>query len=155
MANIEKRNGTYRVKVRRKGYPAQTATFPTLTAAKKWIQLTEAAILEGRYFPSTEAKRHTLADLVERYLCDVLPHKSQSSIYMQTLQLYWWKSQLGHCTLASITPAMIAECRDTLARTRKSSTVRRYLAALSHAFSVARSASPLVMRVSYPSSHKW
>ena len=32
---------------------------------------------------------------------------------------------------------MIAEHRDILARTRKSSTVRRYLAALSHAFSIA------------------
>jgi hypothetical protein len=67
-----------------------------LTPAK-WVQVTEAAILEGGHLPTTEAKRHTLADLIDRYLTDVLPHKSQSSMYMQTLQLRWWRVRLGHC----------------------------------------------------------
>src|SRR6266566_8003453 len=76
MANIEKRNGTYRVKVRLKGHPTQNATFQTLTEAKRWAQSIEAAIRERRYFPATEAKQHTLADLIDRYSQDVLPHKS-------------------------------------------------------------------------------
>lgn len=70
----------YRVKVRRKGYPTQSATFTRLTDARHWAQVTEAAILEGRHFKTAEAKRHTLADLVKRYLREVLPHKSLSSI---------------------------------------------------------------------------
>lgn len=66
MANIEKRehkngNTTYRVKVRLKGCPTQTATFERLTDAKKWVQQTESAIHERRYFKTSEAKRHTLA----------------------------------------------------------------------------------------------
>src|SRR5215470_7117967 len=60
---------------------------------------------------------------------------------MQTLQLNWWKKRLGHYVLADITPALIAEYRDKLAygneTPRANSTVNRYLAALSHAFTTA------------------
>src|SRR5262249_25890756 len=132
---------SYLVRIRQKGAPPQTATFPKLSEAKKWAQVTEVAIFEGRHFKVIEAKRHTLADLIDRYIRDILPHKSHSSIYMQTLQLHWWKVQLGHCILADITPALIAEYRDKLAQgndtPRATSTVRRYLAALSHAFTIA------------------
>jgi len=100
MATIERRSTNdgktvFRVKVRRKGAPALTATFPRLTEARKWAQVTEGAVLEGRHFKTAEAKRHTLADLIDRYLREVLPSKSPSSIYMQTLQLNWWKAHLG------------------------------------------------------------
>src|SRR5438128_2092384 len=121
MATIEQRPGrdgqqVYRVKVRRKGAPPLTATFSRMTEAKKWAQVTEGAVLEGRHFNTAEAKRHTLADLIDRYVENILPHKSHSSIYMQRLQLNWWKAQLGHCVLADITPALIAEYRDKLAQ---------------------------------------
>src|SRR6266699_2358183 len=113
MATIEQRTGkdgqlVYRVKVRRKGAPPLTATFHRLTDARKWAQVTEGAVLEGRHFKTAEAKRRTLAELIDRYLHEVLPRKSPSSIYMQTLQLNWWKAQLGHRALADITPAILA-----------------------------------------------
>jgi hypothetical protein len=84
----------FRVKVRHKGAPALTATFPRLTDARKWAQVTKGAVLEERHFKTAEAKRHTLADLTDRYLREFLPSKSPSSIYMQTLQLNWWKAHL-------------------------------------------------------------
>jgi integrase len=146
MATIIRRPGkngqtSYRAQVRRKGSPTLSATFAKLSDARKWVQVTEATILEGRHLPTAEAKRHTLADVIDRYLADVLPHKGVSSIYMQTLQLRWWRVRLGHCLLNDVTPALLAEHRDKLARgddrRRATSTVRRYLAALSHAFTVA------------------
>ncbi|MDP1558522.1 MAG: hypothetical protein Q8K59_02490 [Nitrosomonas sp.] len=71
MANIEKRisnagKTSYRIKVRLKGFPSQSATFERLTDAKKWSQQTESAIREGRHFKTTEAKRHTLTELIDR-----------------------------------------------------------------------------------------
>jgi len=78
--------------------------------------MVEAAITEGRHFPLTKAKRHTLADLTDRYLREVLPQKSASSIAMQTQQLLWWKAHLGHGILVDVTPALLAEHRDYLAR---------------------------------------
>ena len=55
MANIQKRptsDGTvvYRVRIRRKGAPMQTATFTRLTDAKNWAKQMEGAVLDGRHF---------------------------------------------------------------------------------------------------------
>lgn len=148
MAVIEKRiynNGKirYRVKIRLKGFPVQHATFSSISKAKLWIQQTESAIREGRHFRTHEAKKHNMADLIERYIRDILPKKPKS-LEKQTMQLSWWKSHLGHVLLSDITPALIAEKRDELASgitirhtKRSSATVARYMAVLSHAFTIA------------------
>jgi integrase len=145
MATIIRRtskNGqtSYRAQVRRKGAPPLSATFTKLSDARKWVQVTEAAIVEGRHFKTTEAKRHTLTDLIDRYLSDVLTHKRASTACDQTRQLRWWKTQLGHWLLADITPALIVEYRDKLAhdkaKPRTNATVNRYLAVLSHTFTL-------------------
>ena len=136
MATIERCNGTYRVKVRRKGAPPLTATFTHLAEAKKWAQTTESAVLEGRHFTATEAKKHTLADLLDRYICEVLPQKRASTMPDQARQLRWWKSQHGPSLLAEVTPAIIVRYRNTLTYGRANGTGNRYLAVLSHAFTV-------------------
>ena len=147
MATIEKRDTgegiTYRVKVRIKGQPAQTATFERLTDARRWAQSTEAAIRERRYFKTSEAQRRTLAELIDRYSRDVIPQKGPWA-RDQARQLAWWRAELGTRSLADVTPAVIAEARDKLARgvtvrsrQRGPGTVNRYMAALSHAFTIA------------------
>ncbi|MFQ5875578.1 MAG: site-specific integrase, partial [Dehalococcoidia bacterium] len=60
MATIERRpqrDGAlrYRVKIRVRGAPLQTATFPTLAEARRWAHIQEGAIRERRYFHTTEA----------------------------------------------------------------------------------------------------
>jgi hypothetical protein len=60
-------NTSFRVRVRLKGYPIQTASFNRLTDAKKWASSTESAIREGRHFKTSEAKRHTFADAIDKY----------------------------------------------------------------------------------------
>lgn len=147
MANIEKRISSdgitsYRVKIRLKGFPSQSATFERLTDAKKWAQQTESAIREGRHFKTTEAKRHTLAEMIDRYCRDVLP--SKKSAKDQAQQLAWWKSEIGSYSLADVTPSLIGECRDKLGREitvrnklRSPASVVRYMAALSHALTIA------------------
>lgn len=147
MATIERRfsksNGnTYRAKIRLKGYPIQSASFERLTDARKWVQQTESAIREGRHFKTTESKCHTLAELIERYARDVLPNKKNAKD--QTQQLGWWKTAIGSYVLADVTPYLLAEYRDKLAReitargkSLSSASVVRYLAALSHVFTVA------------------
>ena len=134
---------TYRVRIRMKGCPLQTASFDRLTDARRWAQQTEAAIREGRYFKTREAQRHTLAELIDRYVVDVLPRKSPGNINAQRGQLTWWREQLGAVTLADLTPPLLAEYRDKLAAgypgavPRSPATVVRYLAALSHCLSIA------------------
>ena len=148
MATIVKRAGvdgntSFSVKVRLKGFPAQYATFERLTDAKRWAQHTESAIREGRHFKSTEAKRRTFGEMIDRYKRDVLPTKPKNQ-KNRTLHLNWWKSELGEYSLADVTPALIAEHRDKLSNgatnrgdKRSPSTVVRYMAALSHVFTIA------------------
>jgi predicted nuclease of restriction endonuclease-like RecB superfamily len=106
---------TYQVKLQIKGYPTQSKTFPRLTDAKRWAVQTEAASRERRYFKTTESQRHTLAEAIECYLRDVLPHFSSSEIHNRTQQLSYWKQKPGSLKPADVTPALIVEHRDRLA----------------------------------------
>ena len=72
MATIDKRvypSGSvkYRVRTRLKGFPVVSASFARLTDAKRWAATTESAQREGRHFTPSEAKRHTLTELLVRY----------------------------------------------------------------------------------------
>lgn len=147
MATITERrteNGKrhYQVKVRLKGYPPQAATFRRKKEAERWAQATEAALRERRYFKAAESERRTVGELIDRYMREILPAKR--SARSQRAQLLWWRRELGHLTLADLTPATIADCRDRLARGETPSGKKaspasqvRYLAALSHTFTVA------------------
>ena len=148
MAVIQERTSndgkiSYRVLIRLKGYPVQTATFARKTDAKIWAQKTEAEIREGRHFQTSEAKKRTLAEVIDRYAVEVLPQKPKSA-FAQGRQLDWWKEQIGHMVLVDITPGVITSTRETLKKSinknGKSFTVasvNRYMAALSHVFSIA------------------
>jgi integrase len=148
MAHIETRKDNsgdtrYRVQVRLKGFPTQSATFERKTDAKKWAQQTEAAIREGRHFKTVESKRHTVSEMIDRYIIRVLPSKSPYQQSIQKTQLEWWKKKMGSYTLADATSSLITEFRYELldggthmGNKRSPSTVNRYLAALSHCFTV-------------------
>ncbi|MEQ1637823.1 MAG: site-specific integrase [Methylococcales bacterium] len=148
MADIQERVSsagvkTYTARIRLKGYPTQTATFKRLTDAKKWIASTESAIREGRHFKTSEAKKHTVADLIDRYINDVLPLKPKKANDRKS-QLAWWRSQIGFCLLADVTPDILAQCRDELSigitqhgTPRAPATVIQYMTAISPAFTLA------------------
>ncbi len=151
MAYIQKRIGkeggtSYRVQVRLKGSPVQSATFRRLTDAKRWAAQTEVAIREGRYFKTMEAQRHTVGEMIDRYVEEVLPGKSKSreQTSIQRRQLLWWKDKLGDYLLSDLTGPLISKYRDLLTKEkthlgtqRKPQTANRFLAALSHCLTVA------------------
>jgi hypothetical protein len=66
---------TYRVRVRRKGEPTQTASFPSLKDARKWATMVEGDIIAGRHFPTRKPK-HTLSASLERYVQEIMPWKT-------------------------------------------------------------------------------
>lgn len=150
MASIEKRltkagKTTYRVLVRRKGYKPESATFDRLTDAKAWAQNTESAMMERRHFKGREARKHTVGDLIDRYLEKIEKSKRIKDVGPM---LSWWKSEIGYVVLADLTKATITEKLEKLAarkRVLKDGTerplsparVNRHAAALSHAFTVA------------------
>ena len=140
-----KKNGkkTFFVRIRMKGKPEATASFERLTDARLWAQHTETAIRDGRYATTAEAQKHTVSDLVERYISDVLPRKPKIQPEY-ALQLKWWADQIGDVLLSDLSSSLISEHRDLLCEritNRKSkisnARVNRYMAALSTAITTA------------------
>ncbi len=160
MAAIRERGGRFHVQVRMAGFPARTATFPTRRQAERWAKTIEAEMIEGKHFRSVEARRRTLAEAIDRYLAEESPRKKDAAT--RDMRLRWWREKIGHLNLSDVTAAILVECRNRLTHetytrakpgspgstleegeaarklNRKPQTVNRYLAYLSHVFTIAR-----------------
>jgi integrase len=148
MKGIDKRthkDGTvsYRARVRIKGHPFLIQSFSSKTLAMKWKRDTESAIERGAFAYEKPGSRHTLSELIDRYIEKVLPTKPKNARNVRQ-HLLWWKQELGSNFLSDIKPNLISQKRDDLLSSptcknspRSPTTVVRYLASLSHAFSVA------------------
>ena len=146
MATITKRQTAdgkpyYTAQIRLKGYPAQTATFPRITDAKKWVQDTESAIREGRHFKTAEAKKHTVDEMIDRYLSGAKLTKVQDD--HTGLHLRRWKDEIGYMLLADVNADAITLIKEKLlneefrGKPRSPTTVLRYMASLSTVFTTA------------------
>ena len=165
MATIRERakaDGTraFHVQVRMAGFPARTASFSSKRQAGRWAKTVEAEMIEGRHFRSAEARRRTLAEAIDRYLEREAPKLRDGRMHKSTLP--WWREKLGRLKLCDITPALVAQYRDTLAAEpyrrarpgakrsslrageqarefkRKPNTINNYLVSLGRIFSIAR-----------------
>jgi integrase len=138
MATFQKRTSgnktKYRVMIRIKGHPPESATFDRLTDAREWAGKIERDIREDRHFGVS--RWHTLSELIARYrTCKEGRLKS----WRETdRHLGIWLRLLGDCLLSEITPGRIAEGRDKLlaeitvrGKPRHPGTVTRIMAALS------------------------
>jgi len=148
MATIETRSnadGTtgYRAKVRLKGFPTESATFERKTDAKEWAKQTETSMRQGRHFKTAEAKKHTFADFIDRYLRELEKKNPKRCVDVKSL-LEWWKGEIGVYILSDVSRSLIIDQRDKLLNTkgrhvekRSNSTVNRYMTALGNVFTVA------------------
>lgn len=147
MAVIENRRQNdgsvrYRARVRLKGHPERSQTFERKSDARDWARQIEADLKRGRYVPTSEAARRTVAEMVDRYTTQSLPRRARNRDSRKSVALLsWWKSKIGAVAVANVTPALIAEHRDELlnektrfGRQRAPATVNRYLAAISACF---------------------
>ena len=145
----KKKNGTfsYTARIRVKGYPTISATFEKKQDAQLWIQENESKMKLGRHIQPSESKKHTLNELIKRYISNELPKRKTDHQKFQ-MHLDWWKNKIGCYYLNMITPALITQCKETLEtepspkpkngrNTRTPATVNRYLATLSIVFSYA------------------
>jgi len=157
MASIETRKSksgetSYRVLIRMKGNPSQSATFKRLTDAKAWARNTETAISEGRHFKTSEAKRHTVTELIERYKKKIKKENPKRYKDIKPM-LEWWNNELGDYTLADLSRAKLSVAIEklshkTMTRINKDTgerykdaispaSVNRYMFALSKACTLA------------------
>lgn len=139
MATIRKREGklgvSYEVQIRIRPYPPFNQSYKKLTEAKREAERIEMEMREGRYGITSESKKKTLSDAIERYRKYVLQAVKKSR---REHILDWWQQKIGSYVLKDITPALITEIRDKLlhkeidGKDRAVATVVKYLATLSH-----------------------
>lgn len=150
MATFERRLGktgktTWRVRVRRGNGPRLTKSFARKADAEEWSRSIEHKLDIGEHVATSEARRRTVGDAIDRYLTSTLPRaRHRKNAAEQTRLLEWWKSKHGSRALVTLTPSVLAEARDTLASGRgrtkaalSGATVNRYLSALSAVLSMA------------------
>ncbi len=114
------------------------ANFHNRTDAVRWAKLQEVDIERDDANLTTNAHRHTLAEVLARYRREVLPTKAPSTQPNYRIHLAWWESQLGTLRLADLRADRIDTCRDLLTESGKSpATVTRYLASLGAALAFA------------------
>lgn len=141
--------------IRMAGHPTRTATWPNMKEAKRWAATVEAEMIEGRHFKGTEGRKTTLGEAIARYRREVLPLKKDGSMYGFTLA--WWAANYGDRKVGEISRGVLATARaELLAGTytratpgtkrsstdkaasypRSPATANRYMAALSHVFTM-------------------
>ena len=150
---------SYRVQVRVKGRPTESKTFSNQQRAKAWAKTVEGAIEEGRDLPHRRAARTPFDGLVARYRDSFLKDSLVANKEAREQHLAWFAKRFVGLTLAEITADRVAEARDALAAEsftrakkrddehgnliapkeykRSGSTVNRYLATLSHMYTLA------------------
>ena len=142
----------WQVKIRRRGWPAQSATFDSKVHAEAWARQIEGEMDRGVFVSRSEAEGTTLADALDWYERDISSKKKSSA--REAYAIRWWRvSPLASRTLASIRgkdiAASVAAMSSHRERRRKGdedapglrpNTIRIHLALLSHLFNVARTA---------------
>lgn len=139
MAQIRKRGPSqYQARVRLKGYPEQTKTFPTKQEAISWGYERERLISHGFAKALSEVDTVTLYDALGRYANEVTPKKKGWKQELARLHR-WQKNPLAVKPLVQIRGADLALYRDKRQEQGISgNTIRLELALISHVYEVAR-----------------
>ena len=111
MASIKEReSGYWQAKVRRKGWPTQSKTFSTKTAAETWARAVESEMDKGMFISRAAAERTTVKELAKKYREEFAPHHYRGKAW--EVKLKHLEDRLGSYSLAALTPEVVAGYRD-------------------------------------------
>nr|WP_279197408.1 hypothetical protein [Ralstonia mannitolilytica] len=132
---------TFQAKIRRKGFPTVSKTFPTRDAAERWMLEAEAELLsriaaaKQATTPSqmppepltkapgeTPEQRLVVADLLKRYAAEETPKKKGASVEATRLRALM-KTPLALIRIGELTQRDLREWRDKRLKTVAGSTV--------------------------------
>ncbi len=106
----QRESGVWQAKVRRKGWPSQSKTFPRKGDAEAWARAVEREMDVGAFINRDDAERTTFREAADRYVREVLPGKRAQ--VQPRYMLARLCERFGKYSLASITAAMLASYRD-------------------------------------------
>ena len=139
MASISKR-GTkqWNVRIRRKGYPLQTATFEKREDAETWARDVESKMDKGAFLCTKEAERTTLHEALERYIEEYTPSLADHQREVNRAK-FLQKRKIAQMSLAKVRGMDIAAfIKEREAEGVAGNTIRLDLATFSRLFETAR-----------------
>lgn len=132
MASINRYRTGYRAQIFVKGR-RRSKTFRTMREAQAW------AVAEESRLSAPEGTRHTVRDLIERYIRDVMEKKGAGEIETrQAKALLRDFPALAGKKLSEVDTPDFVEWRDARLKVVSAATVLRYINWLRHAFRIAR-----------------
>jgi integrase len=139
MAGFEQReSGWWQAKIRRKGHPVQSKTFPTKSEAEAWARSVENKMDRGIFVDRAEAESTTLYDALARYEREVTAKKKSKARESARIKV-WQQHRLAAASLAALRASDFSRYRDErLADGMAPASVRLELSIVSHLFSIAQ-----------------
>ena len=137
MATLRKRsNGHWQARVR-KANQSITKTFINKVDAERWAKQIEVEIQKGSYTNLMLAERTTFAEIIERYIAEVLPTmRGGKADYIRLKALA--RRPIAKLNMVSLTPQKIAQHRDERLKEIAPATVIRELSYFSSIITYAR-----------------
>ena len=136
MACFQKRSGSWRAIIKRKGYPTQTRTFDLKGQAETWAKQIENEMDRGVFVSRVEAESTTLAELLDRYENEITPQKRGAAMERSHLKVIG-QDPIARCFVARITGRELTAYKNRRLAVVAGSTLNRELNVLSHVFTVA------------------
>ena len=136
MACFQKRSGSWRAIIKRKGYPTQTRTFDLKGQAETWAKQIENEMDRGVFVSRAEAESTTLAELLDRYESEITPQKRGAAMERSHLKVIG-QDPIARCFVARITGRELTAYKNRRLAVVAGSTLNRELNVLSHVFTVA------------------
>ena len=132
IAIITKIKGSYRARIRRKGYPTLSKYFQYRSDARAWAETTERAIATG----TLNVAEGTLGDLLKRYKTEITPKKRSAEIeFLRIDKLN--KSWISDVPLSDLISFHIAKYRDERLKEVQANACARDLSLISDAINTA------------------
>lgn len=137
MATFRNRNGRWQARIQIKGHTQLSKTFINKSDAEKWAKQIEVEIQKGSYTNLVLAERTTFAELIERYITEVLPTmRGGKADYIRLKALA--RRPIAKLNMVSLTPQKIAQHRDERLKEIAPATVIRELSYFSSIITHAR-----------------
>lgn len=137
MATFRNRSGKWQARVQIQGHSALSKTFINKVDAERWAKQVEVEMQKGSYTNLVLAERTTFAEIIERYVAEVLPTmRGGKADYIRLRALA--RRPIAKLNMVSLTPQKIAQHRDERLKEVAPATVIRELSYFSSIITYAR-----------------
>ena len=137
MATFRNRNGKWQARVQTKGHAALSKTFINKVDAERWAKQIEVEMQKGSYTNLVLAERTTFAEIIERYIVEVLPTMRGGKADFIRLKALA-RRPIAKLNMVSLTSQKIAQHRDERLKEIAPATVIRELSYFSSIITYAR-----------------